>query len=126
MPVFVKWSFPIQRNACQEFGTQNEQCIRSIREAGYRRVVCVQERGNAREDQRVKGTMAVPIPELSPLRCLLSVNFWLLFFSFCIGAHPSYALSCKSLRILPARQSKPVPENAWELICCRPACMRGV
>ena len=28
----------------------------------------------------------MPIPELSPQRCLLAVNFWLLFFSFCVGA----------------------------------------
>ena len=28
----------------------------------------------------------MPIPELSPQHCLLAINFWLLFFAFCVGA----------------------------------------
>ncbi|CAL5228367.1 g11486 [Coccomyxa viridis] len=44
-----------------------------------------QERAEAGEEQALKGAAAVPIPELSPLQCLLSVNFWLLFISFCVG-----------------------------------------
>ena len=62
----------------------------------------LQERAEAGEDQALKGAAAVPIPELSPLRCLLSVNFWLLFTSFCIGAGAPLG-SCLHVNCIPCR-----------------------
>ena len=69
--------------------------------------VALQERAEAVEEQALKGTPAAPLPELSPLQCLISVSFWLLFTSFCVGVNPpswpgwcQSWISCNSLRLL--------------------------
>lgn len=45
-----------------------------------------QESGDVSEQAALKAGGTMPAIELSPLQCLLSINFWLLFSSFCIGA----------------------------------------
>lgn len=45
-----------------------------------------QESGDVSEQAALKAGGTMPAIELSPLQCLLSINFWLLFASFCIGA----------------------------------------
>ena len=70
----------------------------------------VQERAEAGEEQASKGVAVLSIPELSPLRCLLSVNFWLLFSSFCIGADTPLGSwlhkSCVPCRFLDSPQRR--------------------
>ena len=53
-----------------------------------------QESGDASEQAALKAGPIMPVTGLSPLQCLLSINFWLLFFSFCIGAPSLLTPAC--------------------------------